>query len=39
LEQRTNIRFCVRRGKSASETFRMMKQVYRDNCLSRTRVF
>ncbi|KDR15758.1 hypothetical protein L798_10302 [Zootermopsis nevadensis] len=39
MEQRANIKFCVRLGKSATETFRMMKQVYGDNCLSRTRVF
>lgn len=38
-EQRVNIKFCFKLGKSASETFVMLQQVYGDDCLSRTQVF
>ena len=39
MEQRTNIKFCFKHGKSAAETVEMMRQVYGDNCLSRARIF
>lgn len=38
-EQRVNIKFLFKLGKSASETFVMLQQVYGDDCLSRTQVF
>ncbi len=37
-EQRVNIKFLFKLGKSASETFVMLQQVF-DDCLSRTQVF
>lgn len=39
MEQRTNIKFLVKYGKNASETFEMLKKVYGDDCLSRSNVF
>lgn len=39
MEQRAVIKFHVKLGKSASETFRLMQQVYGDDCLSRANVF
>lgn len=39
MEQRANIKFCFKLGKTFTETFELMKKVYGDNCLSRTRVF
>ena len=39
VEQRTNIKFCVKLGKTATETFNMLLEVYGDSCMSRTRVF
>jgi hypothetical protein len=39
LEQRTNIKFCFKLGKTAAETVEMMRQVYGDNCLSRAQIF
>ena len=39
LEQRTNIKFCHKLGKTATETFHMMQQVYGDDALSRRVVF
>lgn len=39
MEQRAVIKFHAKLGKNASETFRLMQQVYRDDCLSRTVVF
>jgi len=38
FEQRANIKFCFKIGKTFTETFRLMKQVYGDDCLSRSRV-
>ena len=38
FEQRANIKFCLKLGKTFTETFELMKQVYGDNCLSRARV-
>ncbi|EGI68410.1 FLJ37770-like protein [Acromyrmex echinatior] len=39
MEQRAVIKFNVKLGKSASETFRSMQQVYGSQCLCRTVVF
>ena len=38
-EQRTNLKFLVRLGKTPSQALEMLKQVYGDNTMSRTRVF
>ncbi len=38
FEQRANIKFCFKIGKTFIETFQLMKQVYGDDCLSRSRV-
>lgn len=38
-EQRTNLKFLVRLGKTPSQALEMLKQVYGDNAMSRTRVF
>ena len=38
-EQRLCIKFCVRLGKTGSEHFEMLKQVFGDSCMSRTRSF
>ena len=35
FEQRTNIKFCFKLGKTAAETHQMMQKVDRDKCLSR----
>ncbi|CAK9816610.1 Protein GVQW3 [Anthophora quadrimaculata] len=39
MEQRANIKFCFKLGKTFTETFELIKKVYGDDCLSRTRVF
>jgi len=39
VEQRVNVKFCVKLSKSAKETYDLLKKVYGDECLSRTRVF
>lgn len=39
VEQRYAIKFCVRLGKTPTETFEMIKGAYLDNSLSRCRVF
>lgn len=39
MEQRAVIKFHAKLGKNASETLKLMQQVYGDNCLSRTNVF
>ena len=39
MEQRANIKFCSKLGKSAAETVELMRQVYGDNCLSRAHIF
>jgi len=39
VEQRVNVKFCVKLGKSATETYDLFKKVYGDECLSRTQVF
>ena len=38
FEQRANIKFCLKLGKTFTETFKLMKQVDGNNCLSRSRV-
>ena len=38
FEQRANIKFCFKIGKTFTETFELMKKVYGDDCLSRARV-
>ena len=38
-EQRVCIKFCVRLGKTGSETFEMLKQAFGDLCMSRSRTF
>ena len=38
-EQRFYVKFCVKLGKSATETYLLLKKVYGDECLSRTQVF
>jgi len=39
VEQRVNVIFCVKLGKSAKETYDLLKKVYGDECLSCTQVF
>jgi transposase len=39
FEQRANIKFCVRLGKSFSETFDMLKEAYVEESMSRTQVY
>ena len=36
-EQRVCIKFCVRLGKTGSETFEMLKQAFGDSCMSHSR--
>lgn len=38
IEQRANIKFCFKLGKTFTETLQLMKQVYGIECLSRSRV-
>ena len=38
VEQRANIKFCFKLGKTFTESHQMMKKVYSDNCLSRSRI-
>ena len=39
VEQRYAVEFCFKLGKSASETFELIKQAYGDDALSHTRFF
>jgi len=39
VEQRVNVKFCVKLAKSATETYDLLKKVYGDEFLSRTQVF
>jgi len=39
VEQCVNVKFCVKLGKSATETYDLLKKVYGDECLSRIQVF
>ncbi|UYV74734.1 YTHDF2 [Cordylochernes scorpioides] len=36
LEQRYAIKFCVRLGKNATETFQMLQNAFKDDCISRS---
>ena len=38
-ERRINVKFCVNLGKSATETYHLLKKVDCDECLSHTQVF
>jgi hypothetical protein len=38
-EQRINIKFCFRLGKTFTKTHEMVKEVYGDQCMSRTRCY
>ena len=39
VEQRVNVKFCVKLGKSATETYGFLKKVYGNECLSHTQFF
>jgi len=39
VEQHVNVKFCVKLGKSATETYDSLNKVYGDECLSHTLVF
>ncbi|CAI6344606.1 unnamed protein product [Macrosiphum euphorbiae] len=39
LEQRVCIKFCVKLGKSATETFEMIKKAFEDEAMSRSKTF
>ena len=39
IEQRINIKFCVKLGKTVTESLKMLRDVYGDSSMSRTRVF
>jgi hypothetical protein len=39
MEQRMNIKFCVKLGKTPTETYEMLQTVYSDGALSRSSVF
>ena len=39
MEQHVSVKFCVKLGKSTTETYDLLKKVYGDECLSRTQVF
>jgi len=39
VEQRVNIKFLIKLGKSATVTYNLLTDMYGDQCLSRTKVF
>ena len=39
IEQRINLKFLVRLGKTPTETFNLLQEVYEDAMMSRTRIF
>jgi len=39
VEQRVNIKVCVKLGKTATETLQLLRDAYGDEALSRARVF
>jgi len=39
IEQRINIKFCVKLGKTATDNLKMLRDVYGDSSMPRTRVF
>jgi len=38
-EQRVCVKFCLKLGKTFTETFQMLQQAYGENCLSRTQCY
>ena len=38
IEQRINIKFCVKLGKTATETLKVLRDVYGDSSMSRIRI-
>ena len=39
MEQRANIKFCVKLEKKFAGTYELIKKVYGDDCMSRTQVY
>ena len=39
FEQQINLKFLVRLGKTLTETFKLLQEVYKDATMSRTRIF
>jgi len=39
VEQHVNVKICMKLGKSATETYDLLKKVYGDDCVSHTHVF
>jgi len=39
LEQRADIKFCMKLGKSGAETFEMIRRAYGNEAMSRARCF
>jgi hypothetical protein len=39
VEQRANVKFLTKLGKSATEMYNLLMEVYGDDCLSHTQVF
>jgi hypothetical protein len=39
VEQRVSVKFLAKLGKSATETYSVLMEVYSDECLTRTQVF
>jgi hypothetical protein len=39
IEQRVNVKFLAKLGKSATQKYNLLTEVYGDECLSRTQVF
>src|SRR5277367_5911722 len=39
MEQRANIKFCFKLGKTFTETLQDMQKVYGNDCLSRTQIY
>jgi hypothetical protein len=38
-EQRVNIKFCLKLGKTLTETLEMLKEAYGDQCVGRTQCY
>ncbi|XP_033222854.1 protein GVQW3-like [Belonocnema kinseyi] len=38
IEQRYAIKFCVRLGKNATETYSMLREAFKDDCISRSQL-
>ena len=39
MEQRKNIKFCIKLAKKFAETYELINKVYGDDCMSRTQVY